>query len=132
MLHAPHGSILIQSASKGRTTTHCLAGALGWCADSASKPHLWCHGIRVWRTKPRPLAPPVQAKSCRSSMGLQGSTCQSRCWDGEYPGYPLIADSDITLAWYFGGLPLLIVIAWWWSRRPPPIIHHQSLKEIKP
>ena len=64
--------------------------------------------------------------------GLAGVDLPVPMLDGEYPGYPLIADSDITLAWYFGGLPLLIVIAWWWSRRPPPIIHHQSLKEIKP
>jgi ABC-2 type transport system permease protein len=38
---------------------------------------------------------------------------------GEYPGYPLIADERAALAWYFGGLPLLIAFAWWWSRRPP-------------
>src|SRR5712672_580850 len=64
--------------------------------------------------------------------GLAGVDLPVPIPDGEYPGYPLIADSDITLAWYFGGLPLLLVTAWWWSRRPPPIIHHQSLKEIKP
>jgi len=64
--------------------------------------------------------------------GLAGVDLPVPMLDGEYHGYPLIVDSDITLARYFGGLPLLIVIAWWWSRRPPPIIHHQSLKEIKP
>jgi hypothetical protein len=39
----------------------------------------------------------------------------------EYPGYPLLADGSPALAWFFGGLPLLIVIAWWRSRRPPQI-----------
>jgi len=39
----------------------------------------------------------------------------------EYPGYPLLANASPTLAWFLGGLPLLIAIAWWWSRRPPPI-----------
>jgi ABC-2 family transporter len=39
----------------------------------------------------------------------------------DYPGYPLRADGSAALAWFFGGLPLLIVIAWWRSRRPPQI-----------
>jgi ABC-2 type transport system permease protein len=39
----------------------------------------------------------------------------------DYPGYPLLADGSAALAWFFGGLPLLIVIAWWRSRRPPQI-----------
>src|SRR6516164_4446334 len=39
----------------------------------------------------------------------------------EYPGYPLLANASPTLAWFLGGLPLLIVIAWWLSRRPPQI-----------
>jgi len=39
----------------------------------------------------------------------------------EYPGYPLLANASPTLAWFLGGLPLLIVIAWWLSRRTPPI-----------
>jgi hypothetical protein len=39
----------------------------------------------------------------------------------DYPGYPLLADGSPALAWFFGGLPLLIVIGWWWSRRPPQI-----------
>src|SRR6516225_9980769 len=39
----------------------------------------------------------------------------------EYPGYPLLANASPALAWFLGGLPLLIVIAWWWSRRPPQI-----------
>ena len=39
----------------------------------------------------------------------------------DYPGYPLLADGSPALAWFLGGLPLLIVAAWWWSRRPPQI-----------
>ena len=39
----------------------------------------------------------------------------------DYPGYPLIADGSPALAWFCGGLPLLIVIGWWSSRRPPQI-----------
>src|SRR5215471_3044524 len=39
----------------------------------------------------------------------------------EYPGYPLLANASPALAWFLGGLPLLIVIARWWSRRPPQI-----------
>jgi len=39
----------------------------------------------------------------------------------DYPGYPLLANASPALAWFLGGLPLLIVVAWWWSRRPPQI-----------
>jgi hypothetical protein len=39
----------------------------------------------------------------------------------EYPGYPLSANASPALAWFLGGLPLLIVDAWWLSRRPPQI-----------
>jgi hypothetical protein len=37
----------------------------------------------------------------------------------EYPGYPLVANADMTLLWFFCGLPLLIALAWWRSRQPP-------------
>ena len=39
----------------------------------------------------------------------------------EYPGYPLLANASPALAWFLGGLPLLIVVAWWLSRRAPQI-----------
>ncbi len=42
----------------------------------------------------------------------------------DYPGYPLIANASPALAWFLGGLPLLIVIAWWRSRRPPYVALH--------
>ena len=38
---------------------------------------------------------------------------------GGYPGYPLTADAQVTLPFFFGALPLLIALAWWLSRRPP-------------
>jgi ABC-2 type transport system permease protein len=39
----------------------------------------------------------------------------------EYPGYPLVADAQVTLPWSFAALPLAIVLAWWWTSRPPRI-----------
>jgi ABC-2 type transport system permease protein len=50
----------------------------------------------------------------------------------EYPGYPLIANGEIALAWYLGGLPLLIILAWWRSRRPPNLNPVLLMKEFKP
>jgi hypothetical protein len=39
----------------------------------------------------------------------------------EYPGYPLVAEAQGTLPWFFAALPLSIVLAWWWISRPPRI-----------
>ena len=39
----------------------------------------------------------------------------------DYPGYPLDADAQPAMVWFFGALPALIACAWWWSRRPPRI-----------
>ena len=50
----------------------------------------------------------------------------------DYPGYPLAADGRAALAWYFGGLPLLVLIAWWWSRRPPRLNRMPIMKEVSP
>jgi hypothetical protein len=36
----------------------------------------------------------------------------------DYPGFPLVANSQPAMIWFFGVLPLLIVVCWWWSRRP--------------
>jgi hypothetical protein len=38
---------------------------------------------------------------------------------GGYPGYPLVANAQVSLPFFFGALPLLIAWAWWLSRRPP-------------
>jgi ABC-2 type transport system permease protein len=39
----------------------------------------------------------------------------------EYPGYPLVAEAQIALPWFFAALPLSIVLAWWCMSRPPPV-----------
>jgi hypothetical protein len=39
----------------------------------------------------------------------------------DYPGYPLVANGQAALPWFFGALPLLIVVAWWWSCRAPAL-----------
>jgi ABC-2 type transport system permease protein len=39
----------------------------------------------------------------------------------EYPGYPLVAEAQLALPWFFVALPLSIVLAWWWVSRPPRI-----------
>jgi len=42
----------------------------------------------------------------------------------DYAGYPLLANGSLALAWFLGGLPVLIVLAWWRSRRPPQLTAH--------
>jgi ABC-2 type transport system permease protein len=37
----------------------------------------------------------------------------------DYAGYPLVANAQAALPWFFAGLPLLILAAWWWTRWPP-------------
>jgi hypothetical protein len=39
----------------------------------------------------------------------------------EYPGYPLVAEAQVALPWFFAALPLLILFAWWWVSQPPRI-----------
>jgi ABC-2 type transport system permease protein len=39
----------------------------------------------------------------------------------EYPGYPLVAEAQVALPWFFAALPLLILLAWWWTSQPPRI-----------
>ena len=39
----------------------------------------------------------------------------------DYPGYPLVAEAQIALPWFFAVLPLSLVLAWWWMSRPPPV-----------
>jgi ABC-2 type transport system permease protein len=65
-------------------------------------------------TSPREILPLIYA--------LAGRPIPEPIAGQEYPGYPLLADGSLALAWFFGGLPLLIVIAWWRSRRPPQIL----------
>jgi len=39
----------------------------------------------------------------------------------DYSGYPLTADAQAALPWFFAALPLLIAFAWWRSGRAPKI-----------
>jgi hypothetical protein len=50
--------------------------------------------------------------------------------DPEYRGYPLISSGQTALAWYFGGLPLLVLLLWWLSRRRPSINYSVISKEV--
>ena len=64
-------------------------------------------------TSPREIVPLIYA--------LAGRPNPEPIAGQEYPGYPLRADGSSALAWFLGGLPLLIVLAWWRTRRPPQI-----------
>jgi ABC-2 type transport system permease protein len=52
---------------------------------------------------------------------LAGTQPSAPAQGGDYPGYPLVANADLTLLWFLGGLPLLVALGWSWSRRPPSI-----------
>jgi len=64
-------------------------------------------------TSPREILPLLYA--------LAGTTPPAPVPGAEYPGYPLVANADATLLWFFCGLPLLIALAWWRSRQPPTV-----------
>jgi hypothetical protein len=51
--------------------------------------------------------------------GLAGVSNPAPDPGSDYPGYPLVAGSQLALVWFFFGLPLCIAVAWWWSRRLP-------------
>ena len=63
---------------------------------------------------------------------LAGRDAPAPIAGADYPGYPLSAGGRAALAWYFGGLPLLVLIAWWWSRRPPRLNRMPIMKEVSP
>src|ERR1700682_290085 len=44
----------------------------------------------------------------------------------DYPGYPLVANGQVALLWFFCGLPLFIGLAWWRRRRLPDPITTRS------
>ena len=64
-------------------------------------------------TSPREILPLLYA--------LAGTKPPAPMPGAEYPGYPLVANADPTLLWFFCGLPLLIALAWWRSRQPPTV-----------
>jgi ABC-2 type transport system permease protein len=89
---------------------------VGSASDQAYGEIEYSHGGRSDKsrsTSPREILPLIYALAERPiPTPIAGE---------EYPGYPLLASGSPTLAWFFGGLPVLIVVAWWWSRRPPQI-----------
>jgi ABC-2 type transport system permease protein len=62
-------------------------------------------------TSPREILPLLYA--------LAGVAPPAPAPGSEYPGYPLVANANAALVWFFGGLPLLIALCWWRTRRPP-------------
>ena len=68
-------------------------------------------------------ARPVTAKYYRSFTRWPNGPFRPIAGE-DYPGYPLLANGSLALAWFLGGLPVLIVLAWWRSRRPPQLTAH--------
>jgi hypothetical protein len=64
-------------------------------------------------TSPREILPLLYA--------LAGTKPPAPNQGPEYPGYPLVANANVTLLWFFCGLPLLIALAWWRSRLSPAV-----------
>ena len=64
-------------------------------------------------TSPREILPLLYA--------LAGAKPPAPNQGPEYPGYPLVANADATLLWFFCGLPLLIALARWRGRQPPAV-----------
>src|SRR5882757_964908 len=62
-------------------------------------------------TSPREILPML--------YGLAGVSAPAPAPGSDYPGYPLVAGSQVAHLWFFFGLPLCIALAWWWSRRLP-------------
>jgi ABC-2 type transport system permease protein len=62
-------------------------------------------------TSPREILPLL--------YGLAGVSPPAHASGGDYPGYPLAANGQVALLWFFVGLPLCIALVWWRSRRLP-------------
>jgi ABC-2 type transport system permease protein len=69
-------------------------------------------------TSPREILPML--------YGLAGVGPPAPAPGSDYPGYPLVAIGQVTLPWFFFGLPICIAFAWWWSRRLPKPIATRS------
>ncbi len=61
-------------------------------------------------TSPREILPLLYA--------LAGTRPPAPAQVTDYPGYPLIADANTALFWFFGALPMLIALGWWRIRQP--------------
>jgi ABC-2 type transport system permease protein len=74
-------------------------------------------------TSPREILPLL--------YGLAGVSPPAPASGGDYPGYPLAANGQVVLIWFFCGLPLCIALAWWRSRRLPEPITARFTKEVQ-
>jgi ABC-2 type transport system permease protein len=74
-------------------------------------------------TSPREILPLL--------YGLAGASPPAPASGGDYPGYPLAANGQVVLIWFFCGLPLCIALAWWRSRRLPEPITARFTKEVQ-
>jgi ABC-2 type transport system permease protein len=74
-------------------------------------------------TSPREILPLL--------YGLAGVSPPAPASGGDYPGYPLAANGQVVLIWFFCGLPLCIALAWWRSRRLPEPITSRFTKEVQ-
>src|SRR6266478_6544992 len=74
-------------------------------------------------TSPREILPLL--------YGLAGVNPPAPASGGDYPGYPLAANGQVVLIWFFCGLPLCIFLAWWRSRRLPDPITARFTKEVQ-
>jgi hypothetical protein len=75
-------------------------------------------------TSPREILPLL--------YGLAGVSPPAPAPGGDYPGYPLAANGQVALLWFFCGLPLFIALVWWRSRRLPQLDHSKLTKEAQP
>jgi ABC-2 type transport system permease protein len=101
--------VTVRLAATGQTM-------VGSTSDEAYGEIEYSYGGRVAKTR---------STSHREALpllyGLAGKPIPTPIAGEDYPGYPLVAGSEFTLAWFFGALPSLIAITWWWCRRAPRI-----------
>src|SRR5207247_10959513 len=92
-------------------TIHLVGGHQIFASGSADEAYgqiEFAYGTRsdaTRSTSPREILPVLYA--------LAGREPPAPIAGADYPGYPLAADGKAALAWYFGGLPLLIALVWW-------------------
>jgi ABC-2 type transport system permease protein len=102
-------NVTVRLATTGQTM-------VGSTSDEAYGEIEYSYGGRVARTR---------STSHREALpllyGLAGKPIPTPIAGEDYPGYPLIAGSELALLWFFAALPLLIAMTWWWSRRAPRI-----------
>jgi ABC-2 type transport system permease protein len=102
-------NVTVRLATTGQTM-------VGSTSDEAYGEIEYSYGGRVAKTR---------STSHREALpllyGLAGKAIPTPLAGEDYPGYPLIAGSELTLLWFFAALPLLIAMTWWWSRRAPRI-----------